>query len=162
MKGVFILFLVSLVRPSGLRYCFSHYYFYNSCLFSQSYFCAEADWELHVRIHSYNHLNSQRDFEGRHCDSLPDDPCENYFIFCLQFYEWSQTSNACQYRYLTANGPLEVRSGIIGGGGSSSSSATFSVGQNIFAQGVDNPLIYRGSGAWIVSATRGKIKWSYK
>ena len=152
MKGVFILFLVSLVRPSGLRYCFSHYYFYNSCLFSQSYFCAEAHWELHVRIHSYNHLGSQRDFEGRHCDPHPDDPCENYFIFCLQFYGWSQTSNACQY--LTANGNREVRSGII-----TSSSATFSVGQNIFAQGVDNPLIYKGNGAWIVSATRGKINY---
>ena len=145
MKGIYIVFLLSLVSSSDFCYCFSHnlYVFYTSFFFvSQSYFCAEANWELHVRIHSYIHLNSQTDWEGHHCDPIPSDPCENYFFFCLQPHGFRQTSNRCLH------GLFDARNRIF-----TSSSATFSEGQNVFGPGIDNPLIFRGTAneAWIVS-----------
>ena len=142
MKGIYNLLLLSLVSSSGLYFSRDLMFHINFVL--QSFICAEANWELHVRIHSYSHLNSQRDWQGNHCDPFPDDPCENYFIFCLQLHGWSQTSNACHF------GQFDARNRII-----TTSSATSPDGQNIFAQGIDNPLIFRGAAgqAWIVSAS---------
>lgn len=107
--------------------------------FPQCYLCAVGNYEFQVRVYSYSHTN-RREWDGDYCDVFSSNPCDNYFLFCLQAYGQSQTSSYCPYgSYLTSSRPIAA------------TSATFDVGSNIFAPGVNNPLVYRGT-RWIVSS----------
>lgn len=106
----------------------------------QAHRFAQGNYEFQVRVYSYNHFNDRRDYQGARCDVVSSNPCDNYFTFCLQAYGASQTSTICHYGfYRTINNPQTA------------TYVSFPLGQNVFAQNVNNPLVFSGSPAWIVS-----------
>lgn len=141
-KGVLLL-IFSLVRP-----CQTGPHFFDNCTtiigVPQCHLAlVEGNYEFQVRVHSYRHTN-RRDWQGRHCELLTTDDCDNIFLFCLQTHGTSQTSSYCRYgSFSTWQRPLTA------------TAATFGDGQDVFAPGVDNPLTYRGMAGsqWIVSCT---------
>lgn len=98
--------------------------------------CA-AVYAFYVEAVSFNNPGNQ-DFDGGCCD-LDCSACENYFIFCLRQSGYDTSSNLCPYSSFSTSSDTQ-----------SSSSITFGIGSDGIANGVANPIEFRGP-TWPVS-----------
>ena len=104
-----------------------------------------ADFIFEARLESYQNPTHTR-FNGSCCDGPQDgvgvctDPCDNFFIFCVQ--EFTSTDRSVSQE----NCPLlhHVSQSIL------QDNVTFSMNQDL-GRGVSNPLSFTGSGTWQVS-----------